>query len=78
MLSLDSVKSPVVIESLELLRHGKDSLVLARSREGVEAITVPHPAMMAKAFPVVLDTVFPGFGVTIDPDFVREARVVAR
>jgi L-alanine-DL-glutamate epimerase-like enolase superfamily enzyme len=61
VLSLDAIRTPVAIESLELLRHGKEFLVRARSRDGVEAITVPHPAMMAKAFPVVLDTVFPAF-----------------
>lgn len=61
VLSLDFVKSPVTVASLELLRHGRNYLVRARSTDGVEAITVPNPAMMAKAFPVLLGSVFPTF-----------------
>jgi L-alanine-DL-glutamate epimerase-like enolase superfamily enzyme len=61
VLQLDFVKSPVTVASLELLRHGKNFLVRARSTDGVEAITVPNPAAMARAYPVFLDAVAPVF-----------------
>ena len=61
VLSLDAVKSPVTVASIELLRNGKNYLVRARSTDGAEAITVPNPAIMAKAYPVFLGNVVPTF-----------------
>ena len=55
------VPRPVTVTSLELLRRGKDFVVRARSADGVEAITVPNPSMMAKAWPVLLGSVFPPY-----------------
>ncbi len=49
MLKLDFLKTPVTIASLELLQNGKNYLMRARSTDGVEAITVPNPAFIAKA-----------------------------
>lgn len=57
VLKLDAVKSPVTVASLELLRNGRNYLVRARSTDGVEAITVPNPAIMAKAYPLFGDHV---------------------
>lgn len=61
VLTLGAVRAPVTVASLELLQQGKNYLVRARSTDGAEAITVPNPAMMAKAFPVLLGSVFPSF-----------------
>jgi L-alanine-DL-glutamate epimerase-like enolase superfamily enzyme len=61
VLNLESVRSPVTVASLELLQNGKNYLVRARSTDGAEAITVPNPAIMAKAYPVFLGNVVPTF-----------------
>lgn len=61
VLTLEAVRAPVVVASFELLRNGRNYLVRARSTDGTEAITVPNPAMMMKAFPVLLGSVFPTF-----------------
>ena len=61
VLSLGAVRSPVTVASIELLQNGKNYLVRARSTDGVEAITVPNPAIMAKAYPVFLRNVVPTF-----------------
>lgn len=61
VLQLGFVKAPVTVASLELLRNGRNYLVRARSTDGVEAITVPNPAIMAKAWPVFLGNVVPSF-----------------
>jgi L-alanine-DL-glutamate epimerase-like enolase superfamily enzyme len=62
VLTLGAVRAPVTVASLELMRNGRNNyLVRARSTDGAEAITVPNPAMMAKAFPVLLGSVFPAF-----------------
>lgn len=60
-LSLDFVKSPVTIASMELLRNGKNYLVRTRSTDGAEVITVPNPAAMAKAYPIFTDYIAPVF-----------------
>jgi L-alanine-DL-glutamate epimerase-like enolase superfamily enzyme len=57
VLKLDFVRSPVKVASIELLQNGRNYLVRARSTDGVEAITVPNPAIMRKAFPVFLGNV---------------------
>lgn len=61
VLDLGFVKSPVTVASLELLQNGRNYLVRARSTDGVEAITVPNPAIMAKAYPVFLAHVMSSF-----------------
>ncbi len=61
VLSLESVKAPVNVASIELLKNGKTYLVRARSTDGVEVVTVPNPASMAKAFPIFLDWAAPQF-----------------
>lgn len=61
VLNLSAVKSPVTVASIELLRHGRNYLVRARSTDGLEAITVPNPAIMTKAYPVFLGNVVPTF-----------------
>lgn len=61
VLDVSFVPSPVIVRSLELLRRGKEYVVRARSADGVEAITVPNPAMMTKAWPVLLGAVLPPY-----------------
>jgi L-alanine-DL-glutamate epimerase-like enolase superfamily enzyme len=43
VLKLDALKSPVIIESIKLLRKDKDYLVQVRSRDGAEGLSFPNP-----------------------------------
>jgi len=61
VLQLGAVKSPVSVASVELLRNGRNFLVRTRTSDGLEVVTVPNPAIMAKAFPVFLGSVAPVF-----------------
>lgn len=61
VLDLSFVRSPVTVASLELLRTERNYLVRARSTDGLEVVTVPNPAMMAKAFPIFLGSVVSTF-----------------
>jgi L-alanine-DL-glutamate epimerase-like enolase superfamily enzyme len=61
LLHLDAFQSPLVIESIELLRHGREYLVRIRSRDGAESVTVPNSARMKLAAPVFLQRVAPFF-----------------
>lgn len=60
-LDLSSVKEPVTIASIELLRNGKSYLVRTRSTAGVEVITVPHQQRIADTAPIFLKYVVPVF-----------------
>src|SRR5437867_1387104 len=61
VLQLDSLKQPVIVASVELLRNGKHFLIRTRSNDGVEAITVPNPSRMADLYPVFLKSIVPVF-----------------
>ncbi len=61
VLDVSFVKAPVTVASIELLRNEKNYLVRARSTDGAEAITVPNPSIMAKAWPVLLGSVVAPF-----------------
>lgn len=61
VLRLDAVREPVRIASIELLRNGSAYLLRTRSTDGVEAITVPHQAKTAVAYPILLKLVRPVF-----------------
>jgi L-alanine-DL-glutamate epimerase-like enolase superfamily enzyme len=61
VLKLDTLKKPVKVASIELLRSGKTFLVRTRSVDGVEAITVPNPDKMAQVYPFFLKDVAPVF-----------------
>jgi hypothetical protein len=43
VLKLDALKSPVIIESIKLLRKDKQYLVHVRSRDGAEGVSFPNP-----------------------------------
>ncbi|HON90364.1 MAG TPA: mandelate racemase/muconate lactonizing enzyme family protein [Sedimentisphaerales bacterium] len=54
-------KSPVKIESLELLRDGAKFLVRARSTDGAESVTVPNNSRLLDVYPMYLKRVAPFF-----------------
>ncbi len=43
VLKLDGLKTPVIIESLQLLKKDKDYLVLVRSKDGAEGVAITNP-----------------------------------
>ncbi len=61
VLKLDAVKAPVKVASLDLLRNGPTFLLRARTADGLEAVTVPHPAKTAQVYPLFLKSVAPAF-----------------
>src|SRR5688572_19214703 len=61
VLTLDAVKAPVKVASIELLRTGQTFLVRTRSTDGAESVTVPNPAKMALVYPFFLKDVAPVF-----------------
>jgi len=61
VLKTDFVQRPVMVGSVELLRHGRVYLLRSRSQDGVEAITVPNPARMAETYPIFLKNILPVF-----------------
>ena len=60
VLKKELFKTPVIIESIELLRFGKSYLCRVRSKDGAEGISVAHSGM-STLFPVFLSTVQPYF-----------------
>lgn len=54
VLSLDFVRQPVTVASIELLKNGRNFLVRTRSTDGAEAITVPNPTRMRDFYRVFL------------------------
>lgn len=52
-------KSPVRIESLELLRDGAKFLVRVRSADGAESVTVPNNSRLLDVYPMYLKRVAP-------------------
>ena len=61
VLKTDFVKEPVIVSSIELLRNGRTFLVRTRSKDGVEAITVPNSDRMASVYPLFLNQIAPVF-----------------
>lgn len=61
VLKLDSLKSPVTIASIELLKNGSTFLLRTRSKEGMEVVTVPNQDRMTVAYPVLLRNIIPVF-----------------
>jgi len=61
VLKLDSLKEPVIVESVELLRNGKTFLLRTRSKSGVEAISVPNSSRMEQLYPLFLSSILPFF-----------------
>jgi len=61
VLDLSSVKSPLKIASIELLKNGNAHLLRTRSADGLEVITVPHQAKTGVLTPLLLKNVIPVF-----------------
>src|SRR5262249_25370773 len=61
VLHLDTLKSPVKIASLQLLRNGRHFLVRVRSKDGAEGLIVPNPDRLHDVYPVFLNRVAPFF-----------------
>ena len=43
VLKLEGLKSPVIIESIKLLKKGEDSFVHVRSKDGAEGVSLTNP-----------------------------------
>jgi L-alanine-DL-glutamate epimerase-like enolase superfamily enzyme len=52
---------PVIVESVELLKSGRNYLLRTRSTDGVEAITAPNPERMSQCWPIFLKDIVPVF-----------------
>lgn len=61
LLAIDELREPILIESIELLRHGDEFLVRARTKGGVEAVVVANSARMKETYPIFLARVAPFF-----------------
>ncbi|MCC5840655.1 MAG: mandelate racemase/muconate lactonizing enzyme family protein [Opitutales bacterium] len=48
---------PVIIDSIELLRNGRQWLVRVRSTEGAEGLIVTHGGVLAQTYPIFLERV---------------------
>jgi L-alanine-DL-glutamate epimerase-like enolase superfamily enzyme len=54
-------QQPVVIQSLDLLRHGKSYIVRARSKDGAVGYADAHSSVMSAAYPIQVRKVAPFF-----------------
>lgn len=61
VLSGTVLPAPVRIQSLELLRHGEQFLVRARSTDGAESVTVPHSKRLLDVHPLLVNRILPAF-----------------
>ena len=53
--------SPVIIESLELLRYGNSFLCRVRSKDGAEGISVGHSGQLKSLYPIFTNLLQPFF-----------------
>jgi L-alanine-DL-glutamate epimerase-like enolase superfamily enzyme len=61
VLKADLLKSPVIIETLELLRSGNSFICRVRSKDGAEGISVANNAQMISLYPVFITRLRPYF-----------------
>ena len=54
-------RSPVIIETLELLRYGNSFLCRVRSRDGAEGISVGHSGQLRSQYPIFTNLLKPFF-----------------
>jgi len=55
------LRSPVVVDSVELLRNGSVFLVRVRSEDGLESVTAPNSDRLRDTYPIFLRRVAPFF-----------------
>jgi L-alanine-DL-glutamate epimerase-like enolase superfamily enzyme len=61
VLKLDGATSPVVIDSIRLLKKGEDYLVHVRSKDGAEGVSLTNPPRATYLYPVLNKLVIPFF-----------------
>jgi L-alanine-DL-glutamate epimerase-like enolase superfamily enzyme len=61
VLSVDTLSATVKIDSMELLRNGRNFLVRVRSAAGDEGLAVPNAMHMIQTYPIFLKRVAPFF-----------------
>jgi len=61
VLTTSFLDRPVIVESVELLKSGRNYLLRTRSTDGVEAITAPNPERMSQTYPIFLKGIVPVF-----------------
>jgi L-alanine-DL-glutamate epimerase-like enolase superfamily enzyme len=61
VMDLSFHQEKIEIDSIELLKDGGVYLLRTRSKDGAEAITVPHQAKMATLYPILIKSVIPAF-----------------
>ena len=61
VLKKDLFAEPVILETVELLRHGDNFICRVRSTEGAQGLSVSHNAKMVDLYPVAINRVLPFF-----------------
>jgi len=61
VLRLDGLKSPVVIDTIRLLKKGRDYLVHVRSRDGAEGVSLTNPPRADYFAPILKHLIIPFF-----------------
>ena len=54
-------REAILIESIELMKNGKNYFVRARSKDGVTGYADAHSSVMSAAYPILIKKVAPGF-----------------
>jgi L-alanine-DL-glutamate epimerase-like enolase superfamily enzyme len=76
VLQQQKLKSPVIVESLELLRAGNSYIVRARSKSGAVGYADAHSNVMSAAYPILLKKVAPSYVGTDARDLEKTLRKV--
>ena len=61
VLNVDELKTPVKIQSMELLRTGHNFIVRVRSTDGAEGLSVPNAMRLLHVYPFFVSCVAPFF-----------------
>ena len=61
VLKVDGLASPVVIDSIRLLKKGDEYLVHVRSKDGAEGVSLPQPGAPDQFHPILTRRVIPPF-----------------
>ena len=61
VLNVSILKSPLIIESIDLLRLNKVYLLRIGTKDGIESFSVPHSSKMQDVFPLFLRRIAPFF-----------------
>jgi L-alanine-DL-glutamate epimerase-like enolase superfamily enzyme len=61
VLKVDGITSPVIIESLKLLKRDREYFVHVRSKDGAEGLSLPNPPRPEYLMKILQDLIFPFF-----------------